>query len=86
MRQISRLDGRKLERIGDLAFDHQWGTCSVMNNQLYLCFNAASENDYNRCRQSTGPLETFSEIPVSNYAHRKARTATTDSKSLCLIK
>ena len=29
-RQISRLTGHKLKRIGDLTFDHYFGACSVM--------------------------------------------------------
>ena len=33
-RQISRLSGFKLERIGDLAFDHESGSCSLMANQF----------------------------------------------------
>ena len=37
-RQISRLDGVRLNRIGTLAFDHNNGACSVMNNQIFLCF------------------------------------------------
>ena len=37
--QISRLDGFKLKRIGSLKFDHSYGACSIMNNEIYLCFD-----------------------------------------------
>ena len=33
-RQISRLSGFELQRIGDLAFDHYIGSCSLMANQF----------------------------------------------------
>ena len=38
-RQISRLDGFKLKRIGSLDFDHEDGACSVMHGEIYLCFD-----------------------------------------------
>ena len=80
-RQISRLSGFKLERIGDLAFDHESGSCSLMANQfIFLCFNYDA-NDYKRCRRSTNPLETFEEVSLSNHEHRYTKTGCTDSKS-----
>ena len=39
MSQISRLDGYKLKRIGNLDFDHSAGACSVMNGEIFLCFD-----------------------------------------------
>ena len=80
-RQISRLNGHKLERIGTMPFDHNYGGCSVMANQfIFLCFNYGNPNDYKRCRRSTGPLETFSEIPLASYDHRRTQTGCSDSK------
>ena len=88
-RQISRLNGYQLERVGDLDFDLQYGTGSNMYNQfIFLCFNADSrgqENDYKRCWRSTGPLETFSEVALANNDHRFAQTSCTESKYPCLI-
>ena len=81
-RQISKLHGHKLERLGSLAFDYEFGGCSVMNNEfIFLCFNYANENDYKRCRRSSGPLETFSEVELSNHEHRATQTSCSDSKS-----
>ena len=80
-RQISRLTGHKLERVGSLKFDHIRGSCSVMAKKtIFLCFNSQTSNDYKRCRQSTGPLEQFSEVPLSKYYHRHTRTSCSDSK------
>ena len=40
-RQISRLDGYHLKRIGTLDFDHYLGGCTVMNDEsIYLCFGS----------------------------------------------
>ena len=76
--QISRLSGYKLERIGDLSFDHYYGACSAMGNQLiFVCFDM---NDGKRCRRSTGPLEPFSEIALSTYDHLRIQTSCSDSK------
>ena len=85
-RQISRLNGYRLTRIGNLDFDHQLGACSVMANQfIFLCFNSYNSTDYKRCRRSTGPLDTFSEIALANHTHQDTKTSCSESKSSCLI-
>ena len=76
-RQISKLSGSKLERVGTLPFDHWTGACSVMADRVYLCFN---RDDGNLCRRSTGPLEQFSSIAFSTHDHRNTRTSCSDSK------
>ena len=57
-RQISQLTGHKLERVGNLTFDHQDGSCSNMANEyIFLCFSYFNiPSDSNVCRRSTGPL------------------------------
>ena len=78
-RQISRLTGHKLERVGSLAFDLTGGACNVMANQyILLCFNLNGGSKL--CRRSTDPLKTFTEEPLSNHEHRYARTGCTNSK------
>ena len=85
-RQISRLNGYRLERIGTLPFDHSLGGCSVMANQfIFLCFHWSSDSQYKRCRRSTGPLDVFSEIPLANHNHHKTQPSCSESKSFCLI-
>ena len=80
LRQISRLTGHKLENIGQLDFDHL-GTCSVMAGQtIFLCFSALVESDWKRCRRSTGPRDTFTEVSLSKWKHRLSQTCSSDSK------
>ena len=55
-RQISRLTGHRLKRVGNLTFDFYDGACDVKANQyLFLCFGDDSK-DYKQCRRSTGHL------------------------------
>ena len=78
--QISRLFGQKLERVGDLSFDHYDGACSVMAHKfIFLCFGWGN---YQRCRRSTGPLERFSEVALSTHKHQSTQTSCSDSKFL----
>ena len=82
-RQISRLTGHKLEKVQSLDFDHKQGACSVMASKfIFLCFNTADSNDLKRCRRSTGPLEPFEPVSLSNHNHGIAQTSCSDSKSL----
>ena len=76
-RQISRLTGHKLERVGNLTFDHYCGACSVMADQyIFLCFG----HDFEQCMRSTGPLKQFSEVALSIYQHKMIQTSCSDSK------
>ena len=55
-RQVVRLDGHVLKRIGDLAVDHFLGTCTAIENKMIvLCF---PYSDKYGCRWATGPLDT----------------------------
>ena len=50
-RQISKLIGCELTRVGTLDFDHYRGGCAnVADNQLYLCFNIGTSTDSKNCR------------------------------------
>ena len=81
-RQISRLNGYRLERIGSLTFDHYWGACSVMASQyIFLCFNFDSK-DTKRCRRSTEPNGTFTEVALSKHDHRYTQISCSESKSI----
>ena len=88
-RQIIRLTGKKLERIGSLTFIHIEGSYSLVGNEIVLCFNRLDPNclssdqtncDSRRCRKSAGPLEEFSEIKLSNHDHRSIKTSSSESK------
>ena len=81
--QISRLDGHKLKRIGTLPFEHLLGACSVMADEIFLCFNIGNDKkDTKKCRKSAGPLEPFVKIPNSNHDHRQTSTSSSQSTFL----
>ena len=66
-RQISKLEGCSLQRIGTLAFYHYYGACTGVNDQrIYLCFDQDSSKV---CRYAENPLETFTEAASSVYDH-----------------
>ena len=81
-RQISLLSGRKLNRISSLTFDHASSGCSVMGDEIYLCFNAGSWSDSKVCRKTTGPLEAFSKVLSSNFDHFGIQISSSNSKFL----
>ena len=72
-RQISRLDGYAIERIGNLAFDLFRGGCSAIQSKatILLCLHLFDQ-DNNRCRKSTGPVDPFIDIPRTNFKHKGA--------------
>ena len=77
-RQISKLIGCQLTRIGELEFDHQYGACSnVADAKLYLCFNYKS-SDSRICRVATSPMGVFQVIIQSLYEHGRTRIAASE--------
>ena len=72
-RQISRLSGCDLRRIGTLEFDHQVGACTSVNDEkIYLCFNSnynAPIGDRKKCRYANKPLAAFTEAASSKHGH-----------------
>ena len=76
-RQISRLNGLKLEYIGSLSFDHQFGGCVAVKDEIYICFGTAP---YSECRRAIGPLDAFTEISNSIYSHRDAKISASNGK------
>ena len=81
-RQISKLIGCQLTRIGELEFDHYWGACAnVADAKLYLCFNWES-GDLNKCRVATSPTGVFEEVNQSNYNHCQTRIAASEGNHL----
>ena len=77
-RQISKLIGCQLTRIGELEFDHYLGACAnVADAKLYLCFNDAS-GDYDKCRVALSPTGIFDEINRSIHFHAFTRIAASE--------
>jgi len=77
-RQISKLIGCQLTRIGELEFDHYLGACAnVADAKLYLCFNDAS-GDYDKCRVALSPTGIYEEINRSIHYHAFTRIAASE--------
>ena len=74
-RQISKLNGCTLERIGHLLFDQKDGGCAVLNDDIYLCFNTYGDlyDDYRKCRKAREPTGAFDEISLSSHHHKSTR-------------
>ena len=75
-RQISKLEGCSLKRIGDLDFDFQVGGCAAVNEEsIYLCFR---RYDYKRCFVGIDPVGTFHNLTESQFNHARTRVAAND--------
>ena len=90
-KQISQIVGCELKRVGSLTFDHFYGACTnVANNLIYLCFNVSPENK-KKCRVSSSPSGNFEEINESPNEHAYIRLASNNCKfrfnlvATCLI-
>jgi len=76
--QISKVKSCRLEPVGQLAFEHDYGSCvSVAADKVVLCFNYQS-GDYKKCRMASSPTGAFSEMSLSIYSHKATRIATDD--------
>ena len=78
-RQISKLIKYNLKRIGDLNFDHFWGSCGVIGQEIFLCFNFGAA-DNQKCRKSSDPLQGYVEVAPSLFKHNMIRTSHSDSE------
>lgn len=77
-RQITRLDGFQLRKIGDLTFDFIFGACSTINGQfIYLCFDLKSGK---QCRRSLEPSFSEFDSSVSNNRHRATQISSSESE------
>ena len=75
-RQISMISGCQLQRIGSLAFDHNFGACTGVNDEtIYLCFDY---NQSQKCRYASSPLDTFLLAAESEHRHSKTSIASSD--------
>ena len=68
-RQINKLVGCNLERIGTLEFEHSYGACTNFSNQkIYLCFSQRA-SDTTKCRFANSPESPFEETAETVYSH-----------------
>ena len=62
--QISEVNDCTLKMIGKLPFIHLYGSCTVADQQIYLCFSQfPSETAGKLCYQTSDPLGKFSALP-----------------------
>ena len=80
-RQVSKLSGNRLERIGDLDFDLHAGACANVNNEyIYLCFSSPDHDELRQCRYSSGVEKTFRKTAKSVDRHESITIAASKSK------
>ena len=81
-RQISRIIGCRLQRVGELPFDLRTGACTTIDDHLlYLCFNyGGSEADTRRCRYTTEPEGSYENATLCKTGRPDIRIAASSSK------
>ena len=82
-RQVSMVNGKRLERKSTLDFDFSFGACTVLNQEtIVLCFGKIYK-PYSRyeCHQSNNPTGSFIKLPDSNFEHELTRIASFDGKN-----
>ena len=77
-RQVSMVNGNRLERKATLAFHFREGACTILNQIIVLCFEM---NETKFCRKSNNPRGSFIRLPNSNYDHKSTRIASFDGKN-----
>merc|ERR1711935_604254 len=83
-RQILEINDCGLKTIGSIPFDHDRGACSSTDDAIVLCFNSNDSNDYNRCRMASSPNGRWSQMLLSNYAHRYTSIASSSDGFLAV--
>ena len=82
MRQILKIEDCKVKNIGELTFNHRFGTCATVSNEvIYLCFNHRPATTMKLCRTSQLPTGTFTDITKSLYDHPQAKIVNSDLES-----
>ena len=77
-KQVSQLNGNRLERIGNLDFEFYHGACANLNNEyFYLCF---SNDELQQCRFSLGAKKEFHKITESSDRHGEISIAASTSE------
>ena len=78
--QISTITGCKLDRIGTLSFELDFGGCANINDEtIYLCFSI-TEGDSRKCRIGQSPVGDFSGIDDSSYQHGGMKLGVSEGK------
>ena len=77
-RQISKIIGCELKRVGTLEFNLMRGGCTnYKDDRVFLCFDM---NQGKTCYTADGPESPFTSIESSNYDHRITSLASSESE------
>ena len=85
-RQVSRLEGCHLSRVGNLPFNLKFGTCATIDSRaIVACFDTSNKRSQVRaCHITTDPLDTWLALPKSTFNHRGIKIAATTSEILAV--
>ena len=76
-KQVSQLNGNRLERIGNLDFEFYHGACANLKDKyFYLCF---SNDELRQCRFSLGATKEFHKFTKSSDRHGEISIAASTS-------
>ena len=81
-----RPDGFTLKRVGTLPFTFFFGACTSINDELILaCFSQPTgfTSELDKCRQASGPLEVWTDVPRSTYKHGLSSISASQGMFLC---
>ena len=71
-RQISKVSGCGIERIGSLSFSMHGGSCFSHDNYMLLCFG---NDDKKQCYRGSDALGQFSKVQKSTHEHWRLQMA-----------
>ena len=80
-RQISKVDGCSLKRVGDLNFDFYHSGCTATESGVYLCF---SYFGLKQCWFSGHILAAFDQLQDSNFEHLYTRISSSEGSAFIL--
>ena len=72
-RQILKVDGCGLRKIGSLPFEHNRGGCAAVgDDKIYLCFG---DWESESCRYASHPTGSFNDVRTGFFEHGSIRIA-----------
>ena len=85
-RQVSRLDGCELSRVGSLPFNLKFGTCATIDSRaIVACFDTSNQRSHVRsCHITMNPLDEWLALPKSTYNHRGIQIAASSNEILAV--
>merc|ERR1712106_93827 len=79
--QISRVENCKLERIGDLAIEMRYATCTATANEILMCF---ASNNSKQCYKGPTPFNITEPIEQTQYDHSYTYMSSSERHALAV--